>query len=93
MAPGVQILTTDIAGPAGSSTGETMGRFNGTSAATPFVAAAAALVLSIAPRLTEADVRGVLIETTDSMGPAGWDPGVGFGRLNVFRALRQARQR
>jgi thermitase len=93
MAPGVQILTTDIAGAAGSSAGPTTGRFNGTSAATPFAAAAAAMVLSVAPRLTEADVRGILVETADSMGPAGWDAQVGFGRLNVFNALRAARSR
>jgi thermitase len=93
MAPGVRILTTDIAGAAGSSAGATTGRFNGTSAATPFAAAAAAMVLSVAPRLTEADVRDVLMATTDSMGPTGWDAGVGFGRLNVFNALRAARSR
>ncbi|GIM91838.1 S8 family serine peptidase [Paractinoplanes toevensis] len=92
MAPGVRIRTTDVAGPAGSSPGLSTGRFNGTSAATPFVAAAAAMVLSVAPELTEAAVRTTLTGTADSMGPSGWDPAVGFGRLNVFRALRAARR-
>jgi hypothetical protein len=93
MAPGVRILTTDVAGPKGYSGGATVDKFHGTSAATPFTAAAAAMVLSVAPRLTEADVRDVLVATTDSMGPTGWDAGVGFGRLNVFNALRAARRR
>lgn len=93
MAPGVRILTTDVAGPKGYSGGATVDKFNGTSAATPFAAAAAAMVLSVAPRFTEADVREVLVATTDSMGPTGWDAGVGFGRLNVFNALRTARRR
>ena len=93
MAPGVQILTTDISGAAGYSNGPTTGRFNGTSAATPLVAAAAALVLSVAPALGEGDVRSTLIQTTDSMGPTGWNQEVGFGRLDVFRSLRTARRR
>jgi subtilisin family serine protease len=93
MAPGVQILTTDISGPAGYTRGNTTSDFNGTSAATPFAAAAAALVLSVAPQLPEADVRDILVATTDSMGPAGWDPHVGFGRLNTFSALREALRR
>jgi thermitase len=93
MAPGVQILTTDISGAAGYFNGPTTGRFNGTSAATPFVAAAAAPLLSVAPALGEGDVRSTLIQTTDSMGPTSWNQEVGFGRLDVFRALRAARRR
>lgn len=93
MAPGVKILTTDITGMPGNDPGDTHGGFRGTSAAAPFVAAAAALVLSVAPRLTESEVRDVLVSTTDSMGPTGWDPDVGHGRLNAFRALREARRR
>ncbi|MFD0525837.1 S8 family serine peptidase [Paractinoplanes durhamensis] len=93
MAPGVQIRTTDLAGAAGSDPGPTTGRFNGTSAATPFAAAAAALVMSVRPDLTEAEVRALLTGMADSMGPTGWDPQVGFGRLNAFAALRAARRR
>jgi subtilisin family serine protease len=93
MAPGVQILTTDISGASGYTKGNTTSDFNGTSAATPFAAAAAALVLSVSPKLAEDDVRDILIGTTDSMGPIDWDPRVGFGRLNTFNALREARRR
>jgi thermitase len=89
MAPGVHILTADQTSPGRPPT---TGRFNGTSAATPFAAAAAALVLSVAPDLTEAQVREVLVATTDSLGPTRWDRFVGFGRVNVYRALRLARR-
>ena len=45
MAPGVQVVTTDLTGIDGRDPGPINGRFNGTSAATPFVSATAALVL------------------------------------------------
>lgn len=95
MAPGVGILTTDISGRRGYSRTQTTPTFNGTSSATPFVAAAAALVLSVRPDLEEADVRRLLIENTDHIGrgKSGWSRYVGHGRLNTFAALRAARRR
>jgi thermitase len=95
MAPGVSILTTDISGRRGYSTGPTTSTFNGTSAATPFAAAAAALVLSVNPLLTEAEVRQILIEHTDHIGTGrpGWNQYVGHGRLNAFNAMRAARRK
>ncbi len=94
MAPGVGILTTDIAGRRGYSRRQLTPDFNGTSAATPFVAAAAALVLSARPDLTEAAVRDVLARTADHIGTGkpGWNPRTGHGRLNAFAALRAARR-
>jgi thermitase len=95
MAPGVSILTTDISGRRGYSRSLTTPSFNGTSSATPFVAAAAALVLSVRPDLTEEEVRRVLIENTDPIGrsTSGWSKFVGHGRLNTFEAMRAARRR
>jgi thermitase len=95
MAPGVSIRTTDITGRRGYSRGLVTPTFNGTSSATPFVAAAAALVLSVRPDLSEADVREVLLATTDHIGQAkpGWNKFVGHGRVNAFAALRAARRR
>ncbi len=94
MAPGVSIVTTDISGPRGYSRTRTTPTFNGTSSATPFVAAAAALVLSVRPGLDEADVRRILAETTDHIGPGkGLTRFVGHGRLNAFAAVRAARRR
>jgi subtilisin family serine protease len=93
MAPGVSILTTDISGRRGYSRSLTTPTFNGTSSATPFVAAAAALVLSVRPDLTEEQVRKVLVDTTDRITPgAAWSKFVGHGRLNAFAAVRAARR-
>jgi len=92
MAPGVKVVTTDLTGIAGRDLGPINGRFNGTSAATPFVAATAALVLSVRDNLREQDVRQILQATADSLGPSKWDANVGFGRLNAFNALRVARR-
>jgi subtilisin family serine protease len=95
MAPGVGILTTDISGRRGYGRALTTPTFNGTSAATPFVAAAAALVLSVRPDLNEAEVRRLLIAHTDHIGRGrpGWNRFVGHGRLNAFAAVRAARRR
>jgi subtilisin family serine protease len=92
MAPGVGILTTDISGPSGYGPELTTPDFNGTSAATPFAAAAAALVLSVRPNLTEKQVREVLVDTTDAIGNSKvkWNKLVGHGRLNAFAAMRAA---
>ncbi|CAA9328889.1 MAG: hypothetical protein AVDCRST_MAG34-138 [uncultured Nocardioidaceae bacterium] len=95
MAPGVSIVTTDISGRRGYSPRQTTPSFNGTSSATPFAAAAAALVLSVRPDLTEAEVREVIVSTTDHIGTGkpGWSKFVGHGRLNAFAAMRAARRR
>lgn len=91
MAPGVKIATTDIAGAAGYSGTDFTDTFNGTSSATPHVAAAAALVLSLAPDLKEKRVREILTLSADKLTPTGqWDKFHGHGRLNVFSALRLA---
>jgi hypothetical protein len=54
-----------------------------------------ALVLSVRPELSEAEVQGILRSTTDHIGTGtpGWNQYVGFGRLNAFSALRAARKR
>jgi thermitase len=92
MAPGVKVVTTDLTGIAGREAGPINGRFNGTSAATPFVSATAALILSVRNSLREQEVRQILQTTADSLGPSKWNTEVGFGRLNAFSALRVARR-
>jgi len=67
-------------------------RFGGTSAACPQVAAAAALILSVRPQLTQMEVFNILTRTADKVGgyvynSVGTSNELGFGRLNVCRAL------
>lgn len=91
LAPGVMILTTDISGNSGYSREDFTDRFNGTSAATPFVAAAAALVLSVKPDLTENDVRNIINISADPLkSDRQWSRTLGNGRLNANAALRAA---
>ncbi|MEZ6061484.1 MAG: S8 family serine peptidase [Planctomycetaceae bacterium] len=91
-APGVNLWTTDNVGANGHTDNNFNGTFSGTSAATPLVAGAAALVLSAAPQLTELEVRTILLHTTDV--PAGVvvpNDRYGSGNLNVLDAVEAAR--
>lgn len=93
VAPGVRIATTDIHGAAGYSADDFTLTFNGTSSAAPHVAAAAALILSVMPGLNEQTVSSILNASTDQLTrKTGWDKYVGFGRLNIFSALRLSRR-
>ena len=103
VAPCLEIPTTDRLGAAGYTTSDYDMRFNGTSAATPHVAALAALVISTNPALSNRDVRRIVSETTDKINqpayayastaskPYGtWNNEVGYGRINAERALLAA---
>ena len=105
-APGVHNYTTDISGAAGYSTGgvDLAGRayaanytpnFNGTSSATPIVAGAAALCLAVTPGLKESQVRQIIRSTADKVGgvydASGFNPRMGQGRLNVYKAVKLAK--
>jgi subtilisin family serine protease len=57
------------------------GVFNGTSAATPHVAGAAALVLSANPTFTPDQLESFLVERAVDMGSPSLDPQYGHGRL------------
>ena len=102
-APGVSLFTTDVMGAHGydvhdSPDGDYTDSFYGTSAATPLVAGAAALMLSVHPELKEADVRRILMDTADQVGGETYDSvtgrndRMGHGRLNVLAAMRLAAQ-
>lgn len=91
LAPGVRICTSDITGTAGYDPGDTTETFNGTSAATPHVAGAAALMLSVAPGLRAAQVRQLIMDTADKFpSQTGWTAELGHGRLNVAAAVAAA---
>ena len=84
-APGVGILST--AWDNGSLTYE---YGNGTSASCPFVSGVAALVLSVNPSLTAAQVKQIIEDSSDDFGNPGWDEHYGFGRLNAAKAVQMA---
>ena len=86
-APGVGILST--AWDNGHLTYE---YGNGTSFSCPIVAGVAALVWSINPQFTADDVLGVLEDSADDVGPAGYDNYTGFGRVNAFKAVQLAQR-
>jgi subtilisin len=79
VAPGVSVQSTYKGG--GYATGD------GTSAACPHVAGAAALALAADPTLTNAQVWSLLTSTARDLGPAGWDPGFGDGLVDAATAV------
>lgn len=61
--------------------------FQGTSMATPHVAAAAALVISNGNATSPDQVRAALQSSAKDLGSAGWDSTYGWGRVNAAAAL------
>jgi len=84
-APGVSIIST--------IPGNGYGVLSGTSMATPHVSGLAALLLSLNPDLSPAQVRTLIQEhADDQVGPStvdtpGWDPFYGAGRIHVGRTV------
>src|SRR5262249_34838805 len=81
-APGVNIDTT--------TSGGTYGAGSGTSFSAPIVAGVAALVISVNPSLTPAQVTSILEQSADDLGSPGRDPSYGWGRVNAARAVSMA---
>lgn len=79
VAPGSFVLSTTLH--------QDYHNWSGTSFSAPYVAAAAALVLSQQPDLDVDAVRAALVNTADDLGDPGWDATFAAGRLNVQRAL------
>jgi subtilisin family serine protease len=77
-APGVSIYSTIIT---------SYGYKTGTSMATPFVSGLAALVWSVSPGLSLAQVRNAIESSADDLGAVGHDDYFGYGRINAWRAL------
>lgn len=62
--------------------------FSGTSMATPHVAGVAALVWSIAPTATAAQLKTALETTAHDLGTSGRDALFGFGLIDAFAAAK-----
>lgn len=83
------IVTTDRMGSLGYTTTNYTEHFNGTSAACPQVSGVAALMLSIRPDLTAAEVKDVLERTATDLGTTGYDTTYGHGLLNAYAAVKE----
>ena len=87
----LEITTTDRTGVKGYSGTDYTSSFGGTSAATPLAAGVCALILSVEPDLTSAQVQSILEHTADKIGPNSYINGrndfYGYGRVNAFSAL------
>jgi subtilisin family serine protease len=62
-------------------------RLAGTSMAAPHVSGVAALIRGRHPEFSREQVQQVLLNTADDLGPSGWDPVFGYGRVNARRAV------
>jgi subtilisin family serine protease len=87
--------STDIAGANGYSSTDYYSTFNGTSAACPNAAGVAALILSVNPNLSAAQVQDILQQSADRIetypfDSNGWNKHVGHGRVNAYKALLAA---
>jgi Subtilase family len=103
VAPCLEIVATDRLGAAGYTAGDYTTRFNGTSSATPLVAGLAALIVSMRPAIGNVEARSIIERSCDKISPAlyayanvagkpsgTWHEEVGYGRINVERALLEA---
>ncbi|WP_034379038.1 S8 family serine peptidase [Dehalobacter sp. UNSWDHB] len=82
-APGKRILTDYW-----SVTETGCAYMTGTSIAAPFVTGAAALLWSKYPGLTVDQIKQALIESAYDLGQEGRDDDYGYGRLDIYRALK-----
>jgi hypothetical protein len=83
-APGVNIATTSMDGGYASVAG--------TSFSSPIVSGVVALMSSVNPQLSNAQLVDLLKKNTDDLGAAGYDVYYGSGRVNAYKAVTAAQQ-
>jgi subtilisin family serine protease len=100
----LRIETTDVTGPKGYSGGDycrarNATGFGGTSSATPLAAGVAALLLSVDPQLTAADIRQILRATARKIDALvagynvqGFSNTHGYGCVDAEQAVLRAQQ-
>lgn len=91
VAPGTLILSTCTTYLPACAAAYPLDRRGQTAWAAAQVAGVASLVWSVNPQLSPDQVRQILQETADDLGPPGPDPLYGYGRLNAGQAVRQTR--
>jgi len=82
MAPGVGIYST-------RGGGDGYHDLSGTSTAAPYVAGVAALMLSVNPALTTAEIGDVINSTASDISMTGYDTATGWGIVNAFTAVNR----
>ncbi|MCP4704617.1 MAG: S8 family serine peptidase [candidate division Zixibacteria bacterium] len=85
-APGTNACTADRTGSDGTGGGDYWVT-SGTSHAAPYAAGVAALILSVEPTLTSAEVEAKLHCSTRDIGDPGFDELYGYGLVNAYRAV------
>ncbi|OQY71330.1 MAG: hypothetical protein B6D44_13185 [Ignavibacteriales bacterium UTCHB2] len=90
MSGSIGLIKPDISAPGNGTTstinGTGYGSFSGTSGATPHAGGVSALLLSVNPNLTPADVSMILQTTAIEKGTAGKDNRYGAGRIDAYAA-------
>lgn len=84
------IVTLDLMGSKGYTTGNYSSSFNGTSAACPQVSGIAALILSVNPSLSRDEVERIMINNAVDLGASGRDDKYGYGLVNGFKSVLEA---
>jgi uncharacterized repeat protein (TIGR01451 family) len=91
------ITTTDRTGGSGyNSSADYDFQFGGTSSSTPLASGIGALILSVNPFLTAAEIRTLMRSNCDKIGGETYDANgrnnhYGYGRVNAARSVSQAR--
>ncbi|HLL74729.1 MAG TPA: S8 family serine peptidase [Pyrinomonadaceae bacterium] len=88
-APGTNIVAAKgFAGPK-----DLWVKMTGTSMASPFVAGVAALMLAAEPKLTAAQIEGIIVRTARPLPGGGfnWHNGAGFGRIDPAACIAEAK--
>lgn len=95
---GITTATCDLANDGQSVALSYTSGFGGTSSATPLAAGICALMLTANPDLNLAQIRQILRQTCDKIGPSGTynanghSPYYGYGRINALKAVQAAKQ-